>query len=42
MLIMESKGKVKVAVEIDGELLEYGYVEIQEGWTISPSYDWSE
>ena len=42
MLIQEVKGnKVKVAV-YDGEniqLVDYGWVEVEEGWTLS-KYDW--
>jgi len=41
MLIIESRGRVKVAVEVEGELVEYGWVKVPEGWTLV-LYDWEE
>lgn len=40
MLILESRGKVRVAVEnSSGDLIEYGWVAVPEGWTLV-DYDW--
>ena len=41
MLILESKGQVLVAVEIDGQLVEYGWIDVPDGWTLV-KYDWKE
>lgn len=42
MLILDAKGRVKVAVEDEtGQLIEFGWVKMQPGWTIVTDYDWS-
>ncbi len=40
MLIVESKAKALVMVEVDGKKVIYGWVEVPEGWTLV-KYDWS-
>lgn len=41
MLIIEARGKVKVAVEKDNKLIEFGWVELEAGWTLV-KYDWTD
>lgn len=42
MLIMDARGAIKVAVEDkNGDLIQYGWVQCQPGWTVVTDYDWS-
>ena len=39
-LMIVHEGKARVAVEVDGKLVEYGWIELQEGWVIDPMFNW--
>lgn len=39
-LMIVHEGKAQVSVEVDGQLVEYGWIYLQEGWVIDPMFDW--
>ena len=39
-MMIVHEGKARVAIEVDGKLVEYGWIELQEGWVIDPMFDW--